>query len=56
MKNKPGFYPSDAAELAHCDMIHETAQDIAQINPIVNMFSGDTFAGKKSEYFQVLTG
>ena len=50
---KPGFYPSDAAELAHCDMIHETAQDIALINPIVNMFSGDTFAGKKSEYFQV---
>ena len=53
VKNKPGFYPSDAAELAYCDMIHETAQDIAQINPIVNMFSGDTFAGKKSEYFQV---
>lgn len=24
----PGFYPSDPLDLAYCDMIHETAQDI----------------------------
>ena len=46
-----GFYPSDPAELAYCDMIHETAQDIAKINPIVNMFRAEKFEQEKAEYF-----
>ena len=50
---KPGFYPSDPAELAYCDMIHETAQDIAMVNPIVNVFKDEMFQQKKAEYFQV---
>ena len=32
-------------------MIHETAQDIAAINPIVNVFVDDVFKLKKVEYF-----
>ena len=47
----PGFYPTDPVELAFCDMIHETAQDIAKINPIVNVFRGEKFEQEKTEYF-----
>jgi len=43
----PGFYPSDPLDLAYCDMIHETAQDIAAINPIVNVWVDDVFKQKK---------
>ena len=53
MKTRIGFFPSDPAELAYCDMIHETAQDIATVNPIVNVFKGDMFQQKKAEYFEV---
>ena len=48
---KPGFLPDDKAALAYCDMIHETAQDIARINPIVNKFRGEQFEAEKQEYF-----
>lgn len=47
----PGFYPSDPLDLAYCDMIYETAQDIAAINPIVNVFVDDEFKFKKVGYF-----
>lgn len=50
----PGFIPSDPTELAYCDMIHETAQDIAKINPIVNMFRGEKFHQEKDEYFNYI--
>eukprot|EP00090_Calanus_glacialis_P008274 TRINITY_DN16589_c0_g1_i1.p1 TRINITY_DN16589_c0_g1~~TRINITY_DN16589_c0_g1_i1.p1 ORF type:complete len:226 (-),score=59.19 TRINITY_DN16589_c0_g1_i1:91-768(-) len=46
-----GFFPADPAELAFCDMVHETAQDIAKINPIVNMFKGEKFELEKEDYF-----
>ena len=39
-------------DLAYCDMIHETAQDIAAINPIVNVWVDDVFKQKKSDYFE----
>eukprot|EP00092_Neocalanus_flemingeri_P003848 GFUD01004144.1.p1 GENE.GFUD01004144.1~~GFUD01004144.1.p1 ORF type:complete len:226 (+),score=54.75 GFUD01004144.1:78-755(+) len=48
----PGFLPSDLAEQAYCDMIHETAQDIAKINPIVNMFKGEKFQEEKEDFFK----
>ena len=48
----PGFLPSDLAEQAYCDMIHETAQDIAKINPIVNVFRGEKFQQEKEDYFK----
>ena len=50
---KPGFYPADKAELAFCDMVHETAQELAVINPIVNVFKDDLFQQKKTDYFEV---
>ena len=48
---KDGFYPSDPVELAYCDMIHETGQDISAINPIVNVFVGEKFEEKKTDFF-----
>ena len=33
-------------------MIHETAQDIAPINPIVNVFRDEIWQQKKTDYFQ----
>ena len=48
---KPGFYPSDPAKLAFCDMIHETHQDLWQIMPIVNLWTGDLREEKKKEFF-----
>ena len=47
----PGFYPTDPVDLAYCDMIHETAQDIAAINPIVNVFRDEIWQQKKTDYF-----
>lgn len=47
-----GFYPSDPVDLAYCDMIHETGQDIAPINPIVNVWVGEKFEEKKTDYFE----
>jgi len=48
----PGFYPEDPIDLAYCDMIHETAQEIAPINPIVNVWVDETFQQKKTEFFE----
>ena len=48
----PGFYPSDPADLAFADMIHETSQDMAGIMPIVNMFKDEVFEQKKADYFE----
>ena len=48
----PGFYPKDPVDLAYCDMIHETAQEIAPINPIVNVWVDETFQQKKTEFFE----
>jgi len=48
----PGFYPSDPADLAFADMIHETSQDLASINPIVNIFQDEVFEQKKADFFE----
>ena len=48
---REGFYQTDPVELAYCDMIHETGQDISAINPIVNVFIGEEFEKKKTEFF-----
>ena len=48
----PGFYPSDPVVLAYCDMIHETAQDMFLIQPIVNVYRDDTWKQKKIEFFE----
>ena len=43
--------PTDPIEAAQCDAVFEYSQDLATLNPIVNMFRGDVFAQKKEEYF-----
>jgi len=48
----PGFYPTDPVVLAYCDMIHETAQDMFLIQPIVNVYRDDTWKQKKTEFFE----
>jgi len=47
----PSLIPSDPLKRAQADMIHETAQELAKVNPIVNMFRGEKFAGEKSDFF-----
>ena len=48
---KPGFYPTDPEKLAFCDMLHETHQDLWQIMPIVNLWTGKNRDQKKEEFF-----
>jgi len=52
-----GLMPADAFEAARCDAIFETGQDIGYLrmsNPIVNVFTGDTFAEHKKAYFELI--
>jgi len=49
---KPGFNPSAPAKVAFCDMIHETHQDLWQIMPIVNLWTGELREQKKEEFFK----
>lgn len=46
--------PSDALAAARCDAVFEASQEpaLASINPIVNIFKGETFEQKKKEYFE----
>lgn len=43
--------PSDAVTAAQCDALFEFSQDMASINPILNMFRGEVFAAKKADFF-----
>jgi glutathione S-transferase len=48
--------PDDPFEAARCDSVFEASQELAtsgspgNVNPIVNVFKGDMFAQKRSEY------
>jgi len=46
-----GLYPSDPVECALCDSLFEHAQDMSHINPIVNVYKGDTWKEKKEAFF-----
>merc|ERR1711874_468611 len=46
-----GRDPRLPASRAYCDMIHEAAQEIAKINPIVNVFRGEKFEQEKADFF-----
>lgn len=50
----PSLVPSDALTAARCDAVFEASQEpaLAGINPIVNVFKGETFEQKKKEYFE----
>jgi len=49
--------PSDPLAAARCDAIYEAAQELmtapTNVNPIVNVFKGDTFTQKRTEYFEL---
>ena len=49
--SKPDFIPRDPVKAALADALHETAQDLYRIMPIVNMFKGDQWKQEKEEYF-----
>ena len=49
-----GLVPSDPVEALYCDSIYEASQELAGVNPIVNMFRGDVWQAKKQEYFEMM--
>ena len=49
--SEPDFIPKDSVKAALADALHETAQDLYRIKPIVNMFKGDHWKQEKDEYF-----
>ena len=49
--SEPDFIPKDSVKAALADALHETAQDLYRIMPIVNMFKGDHWKQEKDEYF-----
>ena len=47
----PSLMPRDAANAWKADMLFEAAQELATLsNPLVNVFTGDTFVEKKEEF------
>ena len=48
---RPGFVPADPVQAALADALHETAQDLYRIMPIVNMFRDEVWRQEKEEYF-----
>eukprot|EP01035_Chromulina_nebulosa_P035964 gene35964-48375_t len=51
-----GIYPSDPLEAAEADMVFELAQELNDINPILNAFPYDseTYRTKYDNYFKIL--
>ena len=48
---KDGFIPSDPVKAALADALHETAQDLWKIMPIVNFWRDETWKKEKDEFF-----
>ena len=49
--SEPDFIPKDSVKAALADALHETAQDLYRIMPIVNMFKGEHWEREREEYF-----
>lgn len=47
----PDLIPGDPLKRAKADMVHETAQELAKVNPIVNMFRGEKWVTEKTDFF-----
>mmetsp|Transcript_10457 Transcript_10457/g.8060 ORF Transcript_10457/g.8060 Transcript_10457/m.8060 type:complete len:210 (-) Transcript_10457:155-784(-) len=45
-----GLYPSDPLAALRADEIFEMGQEMSEMNPIVNIFTGELFETKKAEY------
>ena len=48
---KPDFIPKDPVKAALADALHETAQDLFRIMPIVNLWTEEKWREEKEEYF-----
>ena len=48
---KPDFIPKDPVKAALVDALHETAQDLFRIMPIVNLWTEAKWSEEKEEYF-----
>ena len=48
---KPDFIPKDPVKAALADALHETAQDLFRIMPIVNLWTEAKWREEKEEYF-----
>ena len=46
-----GLVPADPYAAAKADEVFEAAQELAPVNPIVNVFRGETHEDKKAEFF-----
>ena len=44
--------PSDPLTLARADSVYFAAEELAAVNPLVNVYKGETFAAKKEEFFE----
>ena len=49
--SKPDFIPKDPVKAALADALHETAEDLVKIMPIVNIMTGDQLKQEKEDYF-----
>ena len=49
--SEPDFIPKDPVKAAFADALHETAEDLSKIMPIVNILTGDERKQAKEEYF-----
>lgn len=47
----PALIPTTALEAAKADSIHDLAQELTPVNPIVNVFKGEVFQDKKIDFF-----
>mmetsp|Transcript_6854 Transcript_6854/g.6156 ORF Transcript_6854/g.6156 Transcript_6854/m.6156 type:complete len:217 (-) Transcript_6854:98-748(-) len=53
-----GIYPNDPIEAAEADMVFELAQELNDINPILNAvpYESDAYRTKYDNYFKILPG
>ena len=46
----PGLLPSDSLERAKCEALFHAAEELFVCNPLVNVYRGEDFEGKKREF------
>ena len=48
----PGLVPEDPLQCAMADSVFEAAQELAPVNPIINVYRGETWVEKKQFFFE----
>lgn len=49
-----GCIPKDPVDAAYCDSVFELGQELASINPIVNVWRNEKFATEKTRFFETV--